>query len=100
MQHGHARPGPEAAETAGIHIAPVPRIAIQAFCETPDVAQLIESSSSDRRMDKAHLKVQMGGAPAAVEVYRTAPTPNLIVLEFAAGHGAELLASLDILAES
>jgi pilus assembly protein CpaE len=100
MQHGHARPGPEAAETAGIHIAPVPRIAIQAFCETPDVAQLIESSSSDRRMDKAHLKVQMGGAPAAVEVYRTAPTPNLIVLEFAAGHGAQLLASLDILAES
>ena len=39
-------------------------------------------------MDKAHVKVQMGGAPAAVEVYRTAPTPNLIVLEFAAGDGA------------
>ena len=31
------------------------------------MAQLIEASSTDRRMDKAHIKVQMGGAPAAVE---------------------------------
>jgi pilus assembly protein CpaE len=100
MQHGHARSSADGAETTGVHIPPVPRIAIQAFCESPDIAQLIESSSSDRRMDKAHLKVQMGGAPAAVEVYRTAPTPNLIVLEFAAGHGAQLLAALDQLAES
>jgi pilus assembly protein CpaE len=83
-----------------VHIAPIPRIAIQAFCETPAVAEMIETSAADRRMDKAHLKVQMGGAPAAVEVYRTAPTPNLIVLEFAAGDGPQLLSSLDQLAES
>ena len=37
---------------------------------------------ADRRMQKAHVKVQMGGAPAAVEAYRQAPTPNVIVLEF------------------
>ena len=43
-------------------IAPVPRISIQAFCETTGVAGLIEASAQDRRMDKAHLKVQMGGA--------------------------------------
>ena len=78
----------------------MPRIAIQAFCETQDIAGIVETASTDRRMDKAHLKVQMGGAQAAVEVYRTAPTPNLIVLEFAAGGGAQLLASLDSLAES
>jgi pilus assembly protein CpaE len=100
MQHGHHRSPHDGPETAHVHIPPVPRIAIQAFCESPDVSQVIEASASDRRMDKAHLKVQMGGAPAAVEVYRTAPTPNLIVLEFAAGHGQQLLASLDQLAES
>ncbi len=62
-------------------IAPVPRITIQAFCETPETAALIESVGSDRRMQKAHIKVQMGGGPAAVEAYRHAPTPNVIVIE-------------------
>ena len=62
-------------------IAPVPRITIQAFCETPDVAASIQAAADDRRMHKAHVKVQMGGAPAAVEAYRQAPTPNVIVLE-------------------
>ena len=62
-------------------IAPVPRITIQAFCETPEVAASIEAAADDRRMQKAHVKVQMGGAPAAVEAYRQAPTPNVIVLE-------------------
>jgi pilus assembly protein CpaE len=84
---------------AARHIAPVPRIAVQAFCETPNVAAIIEAAATDRRMDKAHLKVQMGGAPAAVEAYRAAPTPNLIVLEFAAGDGPKLLNALDSLAE-
>jgi pilus assembly protein CpaE len=100
MQHGHARLGSETADYAGVHIPPIPRIAIQAFCETNEVARTIEASSDDRRMDKAHLKVQMGGAQAAVEVYRTAPTPNLIVLESGGGDGTHLLASLDLLAES
>ncbi len=89
-----------AAEMASTHIPPVPRITVQAFCETAEVAATIEAASADRRMDKAMLKVQMGGAPAAVEVYRTAPTPNVIVLEFAAGDGPQLLNSLDELAES
>ncbi len=62
-------------------IAPVPRISIQAFCESSDVAQVIENASTDRRMSKAHVKVHMGGVAAAIEAYRTAPTPNLIVLE-------------------
>ena len=32
-------------------------------------------------MSKAHVKQNMGGAAAAVEAYRNAPTPNVIVLE-------------------
>lgn len=62
-------------------IAPVPRISIQGFCETAEVAQVIDNAANDRRMGKAHVKVHMGGLPAAIEAYRSAPTPNLIVLE-------------------
>ena len=79
-------------------IAPIPRITIQAFCETPDVAASIDAASRDRRMQKAHVKIQMGGGPAAVEAYRHAPTPNVIVLE-SHGDRAGLIGYLDALAE-
>lgn len=64
-----------------VHIVPLPRVAMQAFCETQDVASLISASCADRRMEKAHIKVQMGGPAAAIEAYRSAPTPNVILLE-------------------
>ena len=90
--------GDPRATTEGAQIGPVPRISLQAFCDSPDLAALIESASSDRRMSKAHVKVQMGGAAAAIEAYRVAPTPNVIVLE--AGHEREQLhARLDELSE-
>jgi pilus assembly protein CpaE len=79
-------------------IAPVPRITLQAFCETPDVAAAIQAAAEDRRMHKAHVKVQMGGAPAAVEAYRQAPTPNVIALE-SLGDRVALLSHLDTLSE-
>ncbi|MBN9084750.1 MAG: CtpF protein [Rhizobiales bacterium 62-17] len=62
-------------------IAPVPRVSIQAFCEMPDTADTITASMNDRRMLKAHVKIHMGGAAAAIEAYRSAPTPNVIVIE-------------------
>jgi pilus assembly protein CpaE len=65
----------------GQQIKPVPRVSIQAFCETPEIASIIQGAISDRRMSKAHVKVHMGGGPAALEAYRNAPTPNLIILE-------------------
>jgi pilus assembly protein CpaE len=79
-------------------ISPLPRVTIQAFCETPDVAASIEAAASDRRMSKAHVKIQMGGAPAAVEAYRHAPTPNVIMLE-AHGERGSLVTYLDQLAQ-
>lgn len=45
---------------------------------------MVESAAKDRRMTKAHVKVHIGGIPAAIEAYRTAPTPNLIILETSA----------------
>ena len=85
-------------ETSERIIAPVPRITIQAFCETQESAALIESVGADRRMQKAHIKVQMGGGAAAVEAYRHAPTPNVIVIE-TQGAKSRPLECLDALAE-
>jgi pilus assembly protein CpaE len=78
-------------------IAPVPRVTIQAFCETSGIADTITAAAADRRMQKAHVKVQMGGAPAAVEAYRHAPTPNVVVLEFQSDR-VGILQALDTLA--
>src|SRR6476659_700678 len=63
------------------HIAPAPRVSVQAFCETVETAAAVQSAGEDRRLGKAHLKIQMGGMAAAVEAYRSAPTPNVIILE-------------------
>jgi pilus assembly protein CpaE len=79
-------------------IAPAPRISLQAFCETHELAQLIGEAAIDRRMEKAHVKVNMGGANAAIEAYRTSPTPNVIVLETSAAR-TELIDQLESLAE-
>jgi pilus assembly protein CpaE len=79
-------------------LRPVPRISIQAFCETESVANPIERAGDDRRMSKAHLKVHMGGIATAIEFYQSAPTPNLILLE-SRREPRDLLDSLRQLAE-
>ncbi|HRK23761.1 MAG TPA: AAA family ATPase [Beijerinckiaceae bacterium] len=63
------------------HIGPLPRVSIQVFTETQEVAQVVQAACQDRRMSKAHVKIQTGGAGAAVEAYRNAPTPNAIIIE-------------------
>ena len=88
---------PEAAPPpAEEHIAPAPRVSVQAFCETVETAAAVQSAGEDRRLGKAHLKIQMGGMAAAVEAYRSAPTPNVIVLESDGRN--DLLGGLDQLA--
>ena len=78
LEANEAQPHEIAAMSA---LRPVPRISIQAFCETESIAGPIERAGDDRRMAKAHLKVHMGGVPTAIEFYQSAPTPNLIILE-------------------
>jgi pilus assembly protein CpaE len=79
-------------------IAPVPRVTIEAFCETSGVADVVEAAARDRRMQRAEVTALMGGAEAALARYRQQPTPGVIVLEFG-GHRSQLLAQLDGLAE-
>jgi pilus assembly protein CpaE len=78
------------------YIAPAPRVSVQAFCETVETAAAVRSAGEDRRLGKAHLTVQMGGTAAAIEAYRTVPTPNVIILETEAHR--DILAGLDQLA--
>ncbi|MGH6853499.1 MAG: CtpF protein, partial [Methylocella sp.] len=59
-------------------IAPVPRVSVQAFCESPETARIVQAAATDRRMGRAHVSVHLGGALAAIEAYRDAPTPNVI----------------------
>jgi len=79
------------------HIAPAPRVSVQAFCENVETAAAIQAAGEDRRMAKAHLRVQMGGMAAAVEAYQSSPTPNVIILE-SESRNNEILAALDQLA--
>jgi pilus assembly protein CpaE len=78
-------------------IAPAPRVSVQAFCETVETAAAIQAAGEDRRLAKAHLRIQMGGLTAAVEAYQGAPTPNVIMVE-SEGRGEDILAALDQLA--
>jgi len=87
------------AEVAGREerIAPAPRVSVQVFCETVETAAAIQAAGEDRRMAKAHLRIQMGGLIAAIEAYRSSPTPNVIILE-SENRSEDILAGLDQLA--
>lgn len=90
-------PGPAPDPIASVSVSMVPRVTIQAFCETPATVSIMEEALRDRRMARAHFAVQAGGIAAAVEYYSTAPTPNMIVVESQA-QSSLMLAELDRLA--
>jgi pilus assembly protein CpaE len=75
----------------------LPRMAIHAFCEDQATADILGVASTDRRLIKAHLTVQMGGIHVARGFYEKAPTPNLIIVESLLD-GTAMLADLEKLA--
>ncbi len=79
-------------------MAPVPRITAEAFCESAQTARAIEAAARDRRMERAHVSVHMGGLAAALEAFCDTPTPNLIIIESGASR-QELIVQLEKLAE-
>src|SRR5208283_288461 len=84
---------------AVVQIDPVPRVSIQAFCETVEASAVVAEAAADRRMAKAQVKQNMGGVAAALAAYRDAATPNVIVIE-APDDLALLIAQLDELAQN
>ena len=95
---GESEPIPADAAVRDEHVAPVPRVSIQAFCEHAETAATMQAAGEDRRMAKTHLKIQMGGVAAATEAYRASPTPNVVIIE-SASRAEDLLGGLDTLAE-
>ncbi len=86
-------------ETGSARARPIPRISIQAFCENAATAELVQITSEDRRLAKAHVSVHMGGIEAAVVHYQQSPTPNLIIIECSLPRD-QIIAELDRLSES
>jgi pilus assembly protein CpaE len=89
---------PEAPPADPSRARSIPRVNIQAFCEDQETAAMIERASQDRRLAKAHVTVQMGGAQAAVAFYKNASTPNLVIIESLLDR-TDMLGELDRLAE-
>ncbi len=77
---------------------PLPRISVQAFCESEDVLATMEACAEDRRMARVHFRSVSGGIETATNMFASSPTPNLIILEnLAPPH--ELMEQLGELAE-
>jgi pilus assembly protein CpaE len=80
------------------HIAPAPRVSLDAFCESVETAAAVQAAGEDRRLTRVHLKIQTGGIGAATEAYRNSPTPNVILIE-TDSRTDDILGGLDKLAE-
>jgi len=87
-------------EKSGGHVDTlrIPHITLHAYCETPDMIGTMERVLADRRMSRTHSAMHPGGVAAAIDLYRQAASPNLIVIESQAAV-ADLHAQLDALAD-
>lgn len=76
----------------------IPRISIEAFCETESFADALRGAANDRRMVKTSLAVSMGGVVRAAKSYSDSSTPNLLIVESSEG-GFGIFSELEQLAE-
>jgi pilus assembly protein CpaE len=90
--------GPEDDGGSARYLPPLPRVSIQAFCESQDIHHALSEAAADRRARRAHMTVQAGGLAAALAFYSDSATPNVVVAESSAKPEA-LLADLDRFAE-
>jgi pilus assembly protein CpaE len=79
-------------------LRPLPRISVHAFCETESMYGLMEKLAQDRRMAKVSFRINQGSIQAAANMFASAPTPNLILLETSALPG-DIMDELAPLAE-
>ncbi|MGO6983257.1 AAA family ATPase [Rhizobium leguminosarum] len=79
------------------NMRPLPRISVHAFCESEVLQHVMERCANDRRVAKVSMRITSGGIAAAANMFSSAPTPNLIILETKA-NAANLLGELAPLA--
>jgi pilus assembly protein CpaE len=86
---------------SGAHVVEtlrVPPVTLHAYCDTPEMIGTMERAVADRRMSRAHAAIHPGGIAAAIDLYRQAASPNLLIIESRAA-AADLDAQLDTLAD-
>lgn len=88
---------PQAQGTSS-QVALVPRINIQVFCDSQQTADMAQLAAADRRMQRAHASVQLGGIMAAFHAFQVQPSPNLLIVE-SRGPRDTILSELALLAE-
>ncbi len=62
-------------------LRPLPRISVHAFCESEAMVRTMERCAQDRRMAKVSLRTSSASIAAAANMFASAPTPNLLILE-------------------
>lgn len=62
-------------------VRPLPRISVHAFCESEAMLRTMERCGQDRRMSKASLRISSASIAAAANMFASAPTPNLLIIE-------------------
>ena len=82
---------------AAAHERSVPRIAIAAFCTSPDTLTVMQRAATDRRLSKANLAIHPGGIAEAASFFAHNPTPNLLLVE-TSSEGDAVLTELEQLA--
>ena len=80
------------------NIRPLPRLNIDAFCETEAGLSVLQACSQDRRLTRTRWQIRSGGIDSALEAYQSTSTPHLIIYESAAGQ-EQLLQEIMQLAE-
>lgn len=81
-----------------LSIKPVPHISLHAFCASEPLFAAIESAVGDRRLARVRTDLHRGNISDATEVYRFAPTPDLLILQAGAQDHDRLVAELSSLA--
>lgn len=79
-------------------LAPIPQLMLHAFCATADTAAAVQDAAGDRRMNGARVRIRMGGIASAIEAFRNAPTPDVLLIE-SGMDGEEVAVALDELAQ-
>ena len=62
-------------------VRPLPRISVHAFCESEAMLRTMERCGQDRRMAKVSLRISSASITAAANMFASAPTPNLLIIE-------------------
>ncbi|MBN9053418.1 MAG: CpaE family protein [Rhizobiales bacterium] len=92
-------PADEAVRPADLEaVRPLPRISVHAFCESEEMVHAMERCGQDRRMAKVSLRISSASVAAAANMFASAPTPNLLILETSTEPSA-IMAELAPLAE-